>query len=91
MHLQTAVGVRGGVENRIFVRTSIEIFGNNWNGQKGDLGTRCPELALLTVPNVLENLYTKIRFSTPAHVGLRVRRAHCKKCRVNLESKRCVW
>ena len=25
----------------------------------------CPELALLTVPNNLEYLYTKIRFSTP--------------------------
>ena len=38
-----------------------------------------------------EYLYTKIRFSTPAHVGLRVFCAYCKKCRVNLGSKSSGW
>ena len=41
----------------------IEIFTNIRRGQKGELGTRCPELALLTAPNIREYLYTKIRFS----------------------------
>ena len=50
-----------GVENR-----RIEIFTNIRNGQKDELGTRCPELVLLTVPNICEYFYTKIRFSTPA-------------------------
>ena len=42
-----------------------------------------PELVLLTVPNIREYFDTKIRFSTPAcvgmHVGLRVLCAYCKK------------
>jgi hypothetical protein len=44
----------------------IEIFTNIGHGQKDELGTRCPELALLTVPNIREYFYTEIRFSTPA-------------------------
>ena len=44
----------------------IEVFTNIRNGQKDEFGTRCPELVLLTVPNVREYFYTKIRFSTPA-------------------------
>ena len=44
----------------------IEILTNIRNGQKDELGTRCPELALLTVPNIREYFYTEIRFSTPA-------------------------
>ena len=44
----------------------IEIFTNIRHGQKDELGTRCPELVLLTVPNILEYFYSKIRFSTPA-------------------------
>ena len=43
----------------------IEIFANTRGGQKDELGTPCPELALLTVPNIREYFYTKIRFSTP--------------------------
>ena len=43
----------------------IEIFAKVRGGQKGEFGARCPELVLLTVPNNLEYLYTKIRFSTP--------------------------
>jgi hypothetical protein len=39
-------------------------------------------------PNNLEYLYTKTRFSTPAHVGLRVFCAYRKNSRVNLGSKR---
>ena len=44
----------------------IEIFTNIRRGQKGEFGTRCPELALLTAPNIREYFYTEIRFSTPA-------------------------
>ena len=44
----------------------IEIFTNIRHGQKDELGTLCPELVLLTVPNIREYFYTKIRFSTPA-------------------------
>ena len=44
----------------------IEIFANIGHGQKDELGTRCPELVLLTVPNIREYFYTEIRFSTPA-------------------------
>ena len=44
----------------------IEIFTNIRHGQKDELGTPCPELVLLTVPNIREYFYTKIRFSTPA-------------------------
>ena len=41
----------------------IEIFTNIRNGQKDEFG---PELVLLTVPNVREYFYAKIRSSTPA-------------------------
>jgi len=43
----------------------IEIFTNIGHGQKDELGGLPPELALLTVPNIREYFYTKIRFSTP--------------------------
>ena len=43
----------------------IEIFEKNGPGKKGELGTRCPELALLSVSINLEYFYAKIRFSTP--------------------------
>ena len=69
----------------------IEIFTNIGHGQKDELGTPCPELVLLTAPNIRGYFYTKIRFSTPAHVGLRVFCAYCKKCRVNLGSKSSGW
>jgi hypothetical protein len=52
---------------------------------------RMPELVILTAPNIHEYFYTKIRFSTPAHVGLRVFCAYCKKCGVNLGSKSSGW
>jgi hypothetical protein len=70
----------------------IEIFTNiSRNGQKDEFGTPCPELVLLAVPNIREYFYTKIRFSMPAHVGLRVFCAYCKKCRVDLGSKSFGW
>jgi hypothetical protein len=53
----------------------IEIFANISGGQKGELG----------------GLYTKMRFSTPTHAGLRVFCAYCKTCRVNLGSKSFGW
>ena len=59
-HAQTHMRRRGESNFR------IEIFTNIRNGQKDELGTRCPELVLLTVPNVRQYSYTKIRFSTPA-------------------------
>ena len=43
----------------------IEIFTNIRGGQKDEFGKLLPELALLTVPNIREYFYTKIRFSTP--------------------------
>jgi hypothetical protein len=43
----------------------IEIFANIRHGQKGELEGLPPELVLLTVPNISEYFYTKIRFSTP--------------------------
>ena len=69
----------------------IKIFEIIEHGEKGEFGELLPELALLTARNNLEYLYTKIRFSTPAHVGLRVFCAHCKKCRANLGSKGSNW
>ena len=69
----------------------MEIFTNITRGQKDELGGQPPELVLLAVPNIREYFYTKIRFSTPAHVGLRVFCAYCKKCRVNLGSKSSGW
>ena len=65
----------------------IKIFEIIEHGEKGEFGELLPELALLTVPNNLEYIYTKIRFSTPAHVGMCVFCAYCKKNRVNSESK----
>jgi hypothetical protein len=56
-------------------------------GQKDEFGGQLAGLVLLTARNVREYFYTKIRFSTPAHAGLRVFCAYCKKCRVNLGSK----
>jgi hypothetical protein len=44
----------------------VKIFEIIGGGQTGELGGQPPELALLTAPNNLEYLYTKIRFSTPA-------------------------
>ena len=44
----------------------IEIFTNIRGGQKDELGTRCPELVLLTTPYILKYFYTEIQFSTPA-------------------------
>jgi hypothetical protein len=44
----------------------IEIFTNIRGGQKDELGTRCPELVMLTTTDILEYSYTEIRFSTPA-------------------------
>jgi hypothetical protein len=44
----------------------IEIFAKVRGGQKGELGTLRPELAILTAPNFREYFYTEIRFSTPA-------------------------
>ena len=44
----------------------IGIFGNIRHGQKDELGARCPELILLTVPYIHEYFYTKTRFSTAA-------------------------
>ena len=44
----------------------IEILTNITRGQKDELGTRCPELVLLTARNIREYFYTEIRFSTPA-------------------------
>ena len=60
-------------------------------GQKDELGGLPPKLVLLSARNIREYFYTKIRFSTPAHVGLRVFCAYCKKCRVNLGSKSSGW
>jgi hypothetical protein len=53
-HAQTHMRRRGESNFR------IEIFTNIRRGQKGELRTRCPELVLLTVPNILEYFYTKI-------------------------------
>jgi hypothetical protein len=50
-----------------------------------------PELALLTDRDIREYFYTEIRFSTPAHVGMHVFCAYCKKCQVNLGSKSSGW
>ena len=44
----------------------IEIFEKNGHGRKGELGRQPPELALLSVPILLEYFHTTIRFSTPA-------------------------
>jgi hypothetical protein len=44
----------------------VEIFVNIRRGQKDELETPCPELVLLSAPNIHEYFYTKIRFSTPA-------------------------
>jgi hypothetical protein len=44
----------------------IEIFEKNGCGQKGELGKLLPELVLFFASILLEYLYTKIRFSTPA-------------------------
>ena len=55
----------------------INIFEIIGSGQRGEFGGQSPELVLLTAPNNLEYIYTKIRFTTPAHVGVRVRREYC--------------
>ena len=44
----------------------IEIFTNIRGAQKDEVGTRYPELVLLTAPYIREYFYTEIRFSTPA-------------------------
>jgi hypothetical protein len=62
-----------------------------WKSCFTSAAQQLPELVLLTVPNIRQYFYTKIRFSTPAHVGLRVFCAYRKKCRVNLGSKSSGW
>ena len=58
--IYTSAQTRGESDFRIKI---FEIIGG---GQKSEFGGQPPELALLTAPNNLEYLYTKIRFSTPA-------------------------
>jgi hypothetical protein len=43
----------------------IDIFPNIRHGQKDEFGKLLPELAFLTVPNIREYFYMKIRLCTP--------------------------
>jgi hypothetical protein len=56
---------------------------NITRGQKDEFRQLLPELVLLTARNIREYFHTKIQFSTPAQMGLRVFCAYCEKCRVN--------
>ena len=60
MNRHALTGMRRGESN-----LRIEIFANIRNGQKEELGTPCPELVLLTVPNPVD----LISIQTPALVS----------------------